>query len=90
MVHLWYLIGFANRLLVVIRWAFSFLGHGRGARLITGEPQPASVVDAVSRIPARSGQEDIRARRSRLTASQLRRTSTAQPTMLVVTTKRLT
>jgi NADH dehydrogenase len=33
-VHLWYLIGFQNRLLVVIRWAFSFISHGRGARLI--------------------------------------------------------
>ena len=33
MVHLFYLIGFANRLVVVIRWAFSFLGHGRGARM---------------------------------------------------------
>ena len=59
-VHLWYLVGFANRLLVVIRWAFSFLTHGRGARLITGEPQPASVVDAVSRLPAQSGQENTR------------------------------
>jgi len=34
-VHLWYLIGFQNRLLVVTRWAFSFLTHGRGARLIS-------------------------------------------------------
>jgi NADH:ubiquinone reductase (H+-translocating) len=34
LVHLWYLIGFQNRLLVFIRWAFSFLTHGRGARLI--------------------------------------------------------
>jgi NADH:quinone reductase (non-electrogenic) len=34
-VHLWYLIGFQNRLLVFTRWAFSFLTHGRGARLIT-------------------------------------------------------
>jgi NADH dehydrogenase len=59
MVHLWYLIGFANRLVVMIRWALSFLGHGRGARLITGESQPASAVDAGSRMPARSGQEDI-------------------------------
>ena len=33
-VHLWYLIGFQNRLLVVIRWAISFFTHGRGARLI--------------------------------------------------------
>jgi NADH dehydrogenase len=35
-VHLWYLIGFQNRLLVVIRWFFSFVNRGRGARLITG------------------------------------------------------
>jgi NADH dehydrogenase len=33
-VHLWYLIGFQNRLLVVIRWAISFFTHGRGARLV--------------------------------------------------------
>jgi NADH dehydrogenase len=33
-VHLWYLIGFQNRLLVLIRWSFSFATHGRGARLI--------------------------------------------------------
>jgi NADH dehydrogenase len=36
-VHLWYLVGFQNRLLVFIRWSFSFWTHGRGARLITGE-----------------------------------------------------
>jgi NADH:ubiquinone reductase (H+-translocating) len=41
-VHLWYLIGFQNRLLVLIRWSFSFFTHGRGARLITGEEGPAS------------------------------------------------
>jgi NADH dehydrogenase len=35
LVHLWYLIGFQNRLLVLIRWIFSFVTHGRGARLIT-------------------------------------------------------
>ncbi len=34
-VHLWYLIGYQNRLVVMIRWSFSFLNHGRGARLIT-------------------------------------------------------
>jgi NADH dehydrogenase len=59
-VHLWYLVGFANRILVVIRWALSFLTHGRGARLITNDPQPASVVDAMSRMPAQSGQDDTR------------------------------
>jgi NADH dehydrogenase len=34
-VHLFYLIGFQNRLLVVTRWVFSFLTHGRGARIIS-------------------------------------------------------
>ncbi|HSD81413.1 MAG TPA: quinol oxidase, partial [Solirubrobacteraceae bacterium] len=34
-VHLWYLIGFQNRVLVLIRWFFSFVTRGRGARLIT-------------------------------------------------------
>jgi NADH:ubiquinone reductase (H+-translocating) len=37
-VHLWYLIGFQNRLLVLIRWSFSFFSHGRGARLISDRP----------------------------------------------------
>jgi NADH dehydrogenase len=38
-VHLWYLVGFQNRILVFIRWYFNFITHGRGARLIT-EPLP--------------------------------------------------
>jgi NADH dehydrogenase len=33
-VHLFYLIGFENRLLVVLRWTISFVTRGRGARLI--------------------------------------------------------
>jgi NADH:quinone reductase (non-electrogenic) len=33
-VHLWYLVGFQNRLLVFIRWAFSFITRGRGGRVI--------------------------------------------------------
>ena len=37
-VHLFYLIGFQNRLLVLIRWTFSFFTHGRGARLINLPP----------------------------------------------------
>jgi NADH dehydrogenase len=39
-VHLWYLIGFQNRLLVIIRWTFSFLTRGRGARLINLPRRP--------------------------------------------------
>jgi NADH dehydrogenase len=37
-IHLVYLIGFANRIVVMVRWAWSFLTHGRGSRLITGVP----------------------------------------------------
>jgi NADH:ubiquinone reductase (H+-translocating) len=39
-VHLWYLIGFENRLVVLVRWSFSFFGRGRGARLIAPAPEP--------------------------------------------------
>jgi len=34
-VHLWYLVGFQNRVLVFTQWFFSFATRGRGARLIT-------------------------------------------------------
>jgi NADH:ubiquinone reductase (H+-translocating) len=33
-VHIWYLIGFQNRIIVIIRWSFSFFTHGRSARII--------------------------------------------------------
>ncbi len=33
-VHITYLIGFENRLLVLVRWAFSYVTRNRGARLI--------------------------------------------------------
>jgi NADH dehydrogenase len=37
-IHIIYLIGFANRIIVTVRWMWSFLTHGRGSRLITGTP----------------------------------------------------
>jgi NADH:ubiquinone reductase (H+-translocating) len=45
-VHLFYLIGFENRLLVLLRWSFSFFTHGRGSRLIT-QPQAQGVPVAI-------------------------------------------
>lgn len=39
-VHIAFLIGFRNRVLVLIQWAWSYLTYGRGARLITGEVPP--------------------------------------------------
>jgi NADH dehydrogenase len=35
-VHIYYLIGFENRLVVLVRWAYNFVTRGRGGRLITG------------------------------------------------------
>ncbi len=35
LVHIYYLIGFANRLLVLLQWADSYVTRGRGSRLIT-------------------------------------------------------
>jgi NADH:ubiquinone reductase (H+-translocating) len=47
-VHLWYLVGFQNRIVVFIRWLFSFATHGRSARLITGEAAEAGANAPVS------------------------------------------
>ncbi len=35
-VHILYLIGFDNRLVVMMEWAYDYFTHNRGARLITG------------------------------------------------------
>lgn len=40
LVHIWYLIGFKNRLVVMINWAWSYVTYRRGARLITGYAAP--------------------------------------------------
>ena len=40
-VHIFFLIGFRNRILVMIQWAWSYLTYGRGARIITLEESPA-------------------------------------------------
>lgn len=36
-VHIWFLIGFRNRLVVMLEWARAYLTYERQARLITGE-----------------------------------------------------
>jgi NADH dehydrogenase len=36
-VHIYYLTGFKNRILVVLQWAWSYLTFARGARLIVGK-----------------------------------------------------
>jgi len=61
-VHIWYLIGFRNRVVVLIDWAWQYLKYRRGARLITATGWRP-------RVPARPGParapaplEDARAR----------------------------
>ncbi len=60
-IHILFLIGFRNRLLVMIQWAWSYLTYERGARLITGrddlpgwtesQPQPAENGTSEAAIP---------------------------------------
>src|SRR5262245_12790473 len=55
LVHIFYLVGFQNRLLVVLRWTISFVTRGRGARLIVdrqaldGWPRDRAQWEAVQR-----------------------------------------
>ncbi|MBI3966507.1 MAG: NAD(P)/FAD-dependent oxidoreductase [Chloroflexi bacterium] len=37
LIHVYYLIGFGNRVIVLLRWAWAYVTFQRGARLITGE-----------------------------------------------------
>ncbi len=49
-VHLMYLVGFRNRLLVFIEWAWAYFTHERSARLITGScdlPGEAQIASAL-------------------------------------------
>jgi NADH:ubiquinone reductase (H+-translocating) len=38
-IHIFFLIGFRNRIIVLIQWAWSYLTYERGARLITGSTE---------------------------------------------------
>jgi len=44
-IHLLFLIGFRNRLLVMVQWAWSYLTYERGARLITGSDELPGWID---------------------------------------------
>ena len=56
-VHLFYLVGFQNRLVVVIRWSIGFATRGRGARLIT---EPGNAEAAVRLVSDGSAQDERR------------------------------
>jgi NADH dehydrogenase len=43
LVHVWYLIGFRNRVAVMLNWLWSYMTYRRGARLITGTVAPQEI-----------------------------------------------
>ena len=62
-VHLWYLIGFRNRLVVFVDWLWSYLMSKHGARLITGRQlvparAPVAHVSAAGRASAEPRQSE--------------------------------
>ncbi len=38
--HIWFLIGFRNRLVVMLDWAGAYFTHQRSARIVSGEDRP--------------------------------------------------
>jgi NADH:quinone reductase (non-electrogenic) len=56
-VHIFFLIGFRNRIIVLIQWAWSYLTYERGARLITGDTSLPSWTAQQTESQARQGAE---------------------------------
>ena len=55
-VHIYFLIGFRNRLVVMIQWAWAYLTLHRGARIITFENVPGEI-DLPGQATARQGEK---------------------------------
>ena len=51
-VHLIFLIGFRNKLAVLLQWTYSYFAYKRGARIITGLPQGAPSASTPSPAPS--------------------------------------
>jgi hypothetical protein len=52
-VHIAFLIGFRNRLIVMIQWAWAYVTHQRGARIITCDREFAPWPRGSRPVPAR-------------------------------------
>jgi NADH:ubiquinone reductase (H+-translocating) len=66
-IHIWYLIGFRNRIAVLLNWAWSYLSYKRGARLITStgwkpevEVAPAEAQALPEHAPPSTAQNRVR------------------------------
>ena len=58
-VHIFWLIGFPNRVLVLLQWAWSYLTYERGVRLITGQT-PSALATPADSAAARAPRADRR------------------------------
>jgi NADH dehydrogenase len=58
-IHILFLIGFRNRLLVFIQWAWSYFTYERGARLITGSTRIPGWTEPRSRVSSASDEQEI-------------------------------
>jgi NADH dehydrogenase len=50
-VHIYFLIGFRNRVAVILQWAWSYVTFGRGARLITDTAEQWQYIEARHTLP---------------------------------------
>ena len=64
-IHIFYLIGFSNRIVVLIRWAWSFLTHGRGDAADHGQGLAAADRGARAAGPRADGARDAASGRRR-------------------------
>jgi NADH:ubiquinone reductase (H+-translocating) len=55
-IHIFYLIGFGNRVLVLLQWAYAYVTFRQRVRLITGEDPSSPLVLAE---PTRDAQKAI-------------------------------
>jgi NADH dehydrogenase len=55
--HIYFLIGFRNRLVVMLNWAWNFLTFRRGARLITDGRVPTTGVEHADDRSSRTARE---------------------------------
>ena len=67
-IHIFFLIGFRNRLLVFIQWAWSYFTYERGARLITGNTSLPGWVGMHPAATSRNGKDGDSSEKGRVAA----------------------
>jgi NADH dehydrogenase len=68
-VHIFFLIGFRNRMAVFLNWIWAWLTYGRGARLITGDTTPlAAAAKPASRAISEKSDPNVRLHPTRIDA----------------------